>query len=201
MTLINMDALQIALPGTHRTITKNLDFAQTFGTQDIDLTQYDERTRKELTHFAATGSHAPAEPQINVKELEAEQQRDIQSKADQTRAINRLEEYVKVGLENTEANAAIIKEYVNNNAAGYWNFEVVEAAVKDPRLTWRKEEPAPAVSEPVEVLLSDGTKPLPLDVENHILRNASKAQAKDYLKRIDASKKLHQHGRFGSKFL
>jgi hypothetical protein len=101
-------------------------------------------------------SPKPAEPKVSMAELEAERDRDIKRAADQARAVNRLNEYAAVGLEDSPRNAELIKNFVENSPAkGYWSYEVVEVAIKTlgNKLTWRKVEApsAPAPSPAVEV--------------------------------------------------
>jgi len=152
----------------------------------------------------------PAEPQISMAEIEAEQRADLKRAADQARATNRLNEYAAVGLEDTQHNAELIKNFVNNSAAkGYWSFEIVEVAIQTlgNKLTWKPEvveQPAPTSVEPQEVLqtLPDGTRQLPLNATNAQVGRASKEQAKDYLKRINGGKMWQPRasGSFGSRF-
>jgi hypothetical protein len=158
----------------------------------------------------------PAVPQIDFDETLREQQADIQRATNDAHAKQRLNEWAAGGLEETDANFNLIKDFVLNSAAkGYWSREIVDAAVANlgPRgsnqLTWRKAEsvappqPAPAEpAEPQEVLepLPNGESRLPLDVDNRTLSRASKEQAKDWLARANAGKLLRPRGGFGSKF-
>jgi hypothetical protein len=96
---------------------------------------------------------------------------------------------------------------------GYVSEKTIDVAIQwlGPRsknvLTWKPKTvapspPAPEPQEPAEVLvtLPDGTKQLPLDVDNRTLQRASKEQARDWLKRANAGKLLRPRGGFGSKF-
>lgn len=137
---------------------------------------------------------APTEPQINFAEVEAEQQREIQTRADEAGARNRLDQYAnEQGLEPSDHNVNLIRDFVNNSAAkGYWSREIVDVAISRLRskLTWKpKEAPTP---EPVgEILgtLKDGSKRLPLNATNTEISRATKEQAKDWLARNRAARR------------
>jgi hypothetical protein len=225
--IVNMDLLRKNLPRTYRTVCRDLDLF--LPSEEIDIDLNDRRlasfSRGELTAFYATQkqkTQQPAPPppvveppkpapelpeQISMADLEAENQRDIQARADTAAAVNRLNEYAAVGLEDTPENVQLIKDFVNNSAVKYWSSEIVDVAIKalGNTLSWRKEAPpAPTpVVEPVEVLgnLPNGEPRLPLDIDNSTLRRASREQARDWNKR--ANGKMWQprpSGSFGSKF-
>jgi hypothetical protein len=168
-----------------------------------------EEARRKAAAAPPPPPPARAEPQISMAELEAEQQADLKRAADQARAVNRLNEYAAVGLEDTQANAELIKNFVENSPAkGYWSFEIVEVAIKTlgNRLTWKPkvvETPPAPPQEPVEVLLGtlkDGSKQLPLDAvpNNH----HTKDQLTDWLARTREAtgRYVRPRSSFGSKF-
>src|SRR5258708_5564206 len=79
---------------------------------------------------AAAPPPKPVEPLPPQIDIDADLKRDLQRAADQARATNRLNEYVAVGLEDTQANADLIKNFVETSAArGYWSYEVIEVAI------------------------------------------------------------------------
>ncbi len=152
---------------------------------------------------------APQEPQISFNDAMAEQHRDMKMRADQAAAINRLDEYEKIGLENTDHNFQLFKEFVDkSDVRGYWSAQIVDVAIKylGQRLTWRKEEPPPqpATPEPTEHL-----EPwqLPLDADERAMKASTTKALLDLNKRrrqlsgqvyVDNSARFQ--GGFGSKF-
>jgi len=150
----------------------------------------------------------PLPPQINFKELEAEQQRDIKRRADEARAIARLNEWNAAGLEDTQENADAIKQFVENSEVhGYWSSEIVDAAVQNlgergtRQLRWRKAAPPPAPpapAAPTEVL-----EPwqLPLDADERTMRKASTKALLDLnLRRRKATNQIYNHRGHGVSF-
>jgi hypothetical protein len=105
---------------------------------------------------------APTEPQINFTEVEVEQQRDIQSRADEAAARNRLNEYADAGLENSQHNFDAIAGWIRGNVKGYWSATGVNLAIQwlgpgkggSNILHWKpKAAPAtPPAAEPTEHL-------------------------------------------------
>lgn len=155
---------------------------------------------------------APTELQINFADVEAEQQRDIQRRADAASARNRLDQYSnEQGLEPSDHNVNLIKDFVNQSA-GYWSAEIIDVAVSYLRdkLTWKpKEQPAPTPpAATVEVLepLPNGEPRLPIDASEFLMRRASVKQLLDLnQRRREASGqtiigKGKQINRIGSKF-
>ncbi len=93
---------------------------------------------------------------------------------DKAEGLARLDDWVSQGLENTQANADIVRDWLNKNANGYLSAQNVDACILNVRasLTFRKPEPpksaapAPAVPPPAPPavrLLSDGSQELPID--------------------------------------
>jgi hypothetical protein len=106
---------------------------------------------------------APAvtEPQIDFAEVQREQEREIQTRADEAAARNRLNEYAAVGLEDSQANADAITAWIRQNANGYFSGAGIDTAISNlgPRgtnvLRWipKVEAPAPTpAAEPTEHL-------------------------------------------------
>jgi hypothetical protein len=73
---------------------------------------------------------AHTEPQINFAEVEVEQQRDIQARADEAAARNRLNEYADAGLENSQHNFDAIAGWIRGNVKGYWSATGVDLAIQ-----------------------------------------------------------------------
>jgi hypothetical protein len=132
-----------------------------------------------------------------------------QQEKDYQAGTDRLAEYEKAGLVPCQANSAAICEYLRNSEYGYVSLETVERTIEELRgrgeLLWRKPKPTPvaqptpppppaaepappAASEPTKVLLSDGTEALPLDVDNSTLKQATKAQVREWLERARKAK-------------
>jgi hypothetical protein len=179
--IVDMDLLRKNLPRTYRTVCRDLDLFLPSDELDIDLkdARLSSYTRGELMGFsvvqkaqqpkpvaapppppvpAPVMQTEPPLPPVDFAETMREQEADLKRRADHARAINRLNEYAQqAGLDDTQRNADLIKEFVNNSAAkGYWSYEIIEVAIKalGNQLTWRKvEAPAPSpVAEPTEVL-------------------------------------------------
>jgi pyruvate/2-oxoglutarate dehydrogenase complex dihydrolipoamide acyltransferase (E2) component len=181
MTIIDMDALSRSAPRTHRTVVKELNLRETSGEVDIDLHKLPQYTRGEVfgwlaayhanTHKAAKQPEpaaappppppAPTEPQINMADLEAENQRDMKARADEAAAKARLQQLAdQEGLEESTANVEAIRQFLRQHLRGYLSAEGVNAAFANlgPRgsnvLTFKKVQPplAPTPTEPVERL-------------------------------------------------
>jgi hypothetical protein len=111
---------------------------------------------------AAPPPPAPTEQQINFAEVEAEQQRDIQARADEAAARNRLNFYEQKGLEPSDHNFDAIAGWIRGNVKGYWSATGVDLAIQwlgpgkggSNVLHWKpKAAPAPPpAAEPTEHL-------------------------------------------------
>jgi hypothetical protein len=99
-------------------------------------------------------------------------------------AIARLEQYTKErGLADTPENAALIQQFLDENAKGRWSPRNVDAAVQVLRqqLQWKvPEPPAPAATTPKRVWKRGDTGPLPDDATEQMLRDATLAQVKEW---------------------
>jgi hypothetical protein len=104
---------------------------------------------------------APTESQINFAAVQAEQQRDIQARADEAAARNRLNEYADAGLENSQHNFEAIAGWIRGNVKGYWSATGVDLAIQwlgpgkggSNILHWKpKAAPPPPAAEPTEHL-------------------------------------------------
>jgi len=169
--------------------------------------------RRRLSDWKAQQPATPAEPlpeQIKMSEVEAEQRQDIQRSGDVARATQRLKEWQDAGLEDTENNANLIRDFVNDSAVkGYWSQEIVDAAIANlgpgkgtNQLTWKPKEAPPALEpppEPTEVL--EGWQ-LPLDSDEYTMKRASVRALKDLVarRRKVTGKYLRPSGSFGSSF-
>jgi|HubBroStandDraft_6_1064221.scaffolds.fasta_scaffold02488_13 hypothetical protein len=143
-------------------------------------------------------------PADGNRDIDAELKADLQRAADQARATQRLNEYAEAGLEDTEANASAIRDFVNNSAVkGYWSVQIVDAAIANlgNKLTWRKAEaPTPPPAQPTEVLdtLPNGEPQLSLDADARTMRAASITQLRDLDKRRNGLRR--PVGSFSSRF-
>ena len=219
--IVDLARLKILRPALFRTTVGQLGytgdpFMLVLGVREIRDGELDPDLAARLQVWISTEKPAapvveePAEEQIDMGALLKEEQVDMKRRADETAAKQRLNEYAEVGLEDTQANAKLIQDFVNNSAVkGWWSREIVDAAVANlgpkgtNQLTWKPKEapaPPPEPAEPAELLstLPDGTKQLPLDVDNATLRRASKDQARDWLARTNAGKLIRPKGGFSS---
>ncbi len=219
--LINLDKVKVSRPALFRNVAQQLGytgdpFLLVLGTREIRDDEIDLEVRRLLKIWVSTESEKPAapaepsEPQIDMAEVLREEQADMKRAADQQQAVLRLKEWAVAGLEDTQTNADLIKDFIEkSDVHGYLSREIVDAAVANlgPRgtnqLTWKPKEapaPPPEPAEPAELLstLPDGTKQLPLDVDNATLRRASKDQARDWLARTNAGKLIRPKGGFSS---
>jgi hypothetical protein len=209
--IINIDLLREHLPRTYRTITRDLDLYRPSGDLDIDLNdaRLGTYTRGELTGFAVAQKAQPAAPppapeppkpaeplppQIDFAEVEAENKRDIQRRADEAAAKNRLQQLAdEEGLEKTAANVEAIKQFLQQHLRGYLSAEGVNAAYQNlgPRgsnvLTFKKVQPPPAAPEaaPAGEVLEPWQ--LPLDADEHTMKRADVRALKDLLARRRAA--------------
>jgi len=134
-----------------------------------------------------------------MKQMEADNNADLQRRVNKARAIQRLEEYAKnVGLADTQANADLIRKWVEASG-GVWTVQIVDAAVQElnNQLEWRSTEPAPEPEKP-EVL-----QPwqLPLDTPDWKLKQFNAEQLKDLVARRRAAttgKYIRPRGTWGS---
>ena len=132
----------------------------------------------------------------DIDAQQAKLKADNETKAQLAAAIARLEQYGREqGLTDSDQNIREIKNFIESSHSlderlrGKWTPVTVDLAVgylaKEGRLEFRK-QPAtpPAAPKPAETLvtLSDGSRQLSLD--QPCPRNATVAQAKDYLQRI-----------------
>jgi hypothetical protein len=162
----------------------------------------------------ASPAPEPVTPQSVAPEeqidLAAYQRAELQRATDEARGLARMEQYaVEQGLARSPENAAAIKEWLENNVKGYISAVGVDAAIQwlGPRgsnvLTWTpKSVVPPPVPQPIKVLgtLPNGESQLALD--QPIPTNASREQARDYLKRTrERQPYVRPHGVFSSRFI
>jgi hypothetical protein len=112
-------------------------------------------------------------------DLAAMQHAEIQ----RSEAIARLDDYEKMGLENSEANFAHIKDFVERSGKN-WGAQIVDVAVKSlaKRLKWQPEPPTQFL-EP----LKSGERRLALNADEKAQKRASTAQLHDLLARRRAA--------------
>ena len=203
MTLINMDALRESAPRLHKVVLKHVG-GEGSGERDIDLMALPQFNRGELFGWVseyngavpdiAAAAVRPPEPQINMAQLAQEEEAAMQKAADAAAGRNRLEAYAREGLEDTQANALAIREWLDANVKGYLSETGVNAAVANlgPRgankLTWRKPQ-APAAPpspepEPQEVLES---WQLPIDASERMMKASTTKALQDLIKRRRAA--------------
>src|SRR5216683_6029113 len=181
-TLIDFDVLK-ASEYLHTLLSRATGFDS--GRHEVDLTatsiapQYKMRLAEWATLHtpAPVVAPTPVEPQISMKQIEADNNADIQRRVDKARAIQRANDYVRdAGLAESDANGKLIREWIDN-AGGVWTPELVDEAIValNERLEWRSTEPAPETEKP-EIL-----KPwqLPLDTPDWKLKQFNAEQLKD----------------------
>src|SRR5258708_34613241 len=125
-SIINFDALKNEEKYLHTLLSRATGLES--GQHEVDiaainiLPQYRMRVAEWATLHtpAPVAAPTPAEPQISMKQIEADNNADIQRRVDQARAVQRLDEYAKnAGLANTQANANLIREWVEASG-GLW---------------------------------------------------------------------------------
>ncbi len=221
MTFVDMNALQESNPRLHRTVVKQLGVPGK-GKQDLNLTALSQFTRGEIfgwlneyefrkkavaPDIAAAAVQQPAEPQIDFAETLRENDRDVQRRADEAAARNRLAQYMtEQGLEDTEANADAIRQWLDQNVKGYLSEQGIDLAIQwlGPRsknvLTWKKAAPVVVVEEPAEPTEVLESWQLPLDADEHVMKRADVRAVKDLLhrRRAQMSKYIRPSGSFSS---
>jgi hypothetical protein len=203
---LDFDKLKAKYPALYKSAVRQT--GKTTGIHKVDVLfpegshKYILECSAPLPDIAAPKPVVPAEPQIDMGQLAVEEQADIQRRADAAAATNRLDQYAaEQGLENTDANFALIKKYVAANTKDiYWSEQIIDLAVQALRdqLTWKVKEAAPPA--PAEVLgqLADGTTQLALDTKP--TKQHSTLQLKDWLKRTNANRIIRPSGSFRSSF-
>ncbi len=137
--IIDFDALKVAELYLHTLLSRATGHIT--GQHEVNLNattlmpQYKSRLEKWATLHTPTPVVAPtpAEPQVSVsmKQMEADNNADLQRRVNKARAIQRLEEYAKnVGLADTQANADLIRKWVEASG-GVWTVQIVDAAVQE----------------------------------------------------------------------
>jgi hypothetical protein len=128
MTTVDMSALERESPRLHRVVIRQLGIPAT-GEQEVDLDGLGQYSKGELfawiTEYdrvrksAVTPPQPPA-PQLSMDEIIREDQADRQEAADVAAAKNRLTEYAAAGLEESDYNFNLIKDFVVSSAThGY----------------------------------------------------------------------------------
>jgi hypothetical protein len=175
----------------------------TSGTHDVDISTLpvSPEHQMKLAEFSMIPRIPP--PQTDMAQLEQEERAAMEMAADEAAAKNRLNEYAAAGLEGSDYNFNLIRDYVIGRASGYWSSESVDESIRSLKTTlkWKTKTAAPEPA--VEVLkpLPNGESRLPLEIDNVTLRRSSKAQVQDWLSRQRTeSPYARSSGSFGSKF-
>ena len=210
--LINLDKLKISRPALFRKVAHQLGctgdpFELVLGTRELTDDEIDLDVRR-LLKIWISADKTLSPPAVEEPALEpfASEEELLQRATDQAKGFARLQQFSdEQGLEESPANCSLVDIWLTEHSL-LWSADNVDKAVLSLQnsLTWKPKEapapPPPPDPEPVEVLqmLSDGTKQLPLNVDNATLRRASKDQAFDWLKRTNAAKLIRPRGSFGS---
>jgi len=215
--IVDLARLKILRPALFRTTVGQLGytgdpFMLVLGVREIRGGVLDPDLAARLQVWISTDKtlSPPEEPaeQIDMGALLKEEQLNMKRAADETAAKQRIKEYAEVGLEDTQANAKFIQDFVNNSAVkGWWSREIVDAAIANlgpkgtNQLTWKPKTapaPPPPPPEPTEVLAD---WQLPLDADEAQLKKSDPKALKDYLSRIRKQRPyVRSSGSFGSTF-
>src|SRR5258708_6124695 len=161
--IINFDALKADELYLHTLLSRATGFDSGQHEVDFAATNIAPQYKFRLAQWAALHPVTPAttvvdKPAPPPRDYAAEDRAALKKDIDQSRAISRLKEWEAAGLEDTEANANFIRDFVNNSAVkGYWSPEIVDAAIANlgpkgsNQLTWRKALPPPAPEPPTEL--------------------------------------------------
>ncbi len=218
--IINFYALKATDPGLYKIVADQagLAFTGQYEFQPIQFAALAPTTRRRLSDWKA---HQPVEPTPDTasettvvdkpvpppRDYGAEERAALMKDVQKGRAIQRLKEWQDAGLEDTENNANLIRDFVNNSAVkGYWSSEIVDASIANlgpkgtNQLTWRKALPPPAPEPPTE--LTEVLEPwqLPLDADKYAMKRASVKALHDLIARSRkmTGKYIRPRGTFGS---
>ena len=209
-TFIDFEALKASELYLH-TILSRATGLETGGHEiDIAATNLMPQYKLRVTEWATRHAPAPVavptptEPQISMKQIETDNNADIQRRVDQARAVQRLDEYAKnAGLANTQANANLIREWVEASG-GLWTVQIVDAAIQDlnQKLEWH-DPAAPTTASAPEAEKPEVLQPwqLKIDTPDWQLKTASVEALKDLVARrrlIKTGKYIRPRGTFGS---
>jgi hypothetical protein len=207
MTAINLDLLKAYNKYLFSVVVNATGHMS--GSPDVDISTLpvSPEQQMKLAEFSMIPRTQP-EPQINMAELQEEQRAAIQMAADEAAAKNRLNEYAAAGLEESDFNFNLIKDFVTKTANGYWTSQIVDESIQrlGPKgtnvLTWTPKtatvEPPAA---PVVEVLADWQ--LPLDCDERAMKAAGVPALQDLIKRRRAASNQTylRRGGFGSKFI
>ncbi len=172
--IINFSALATN-PELYKIVTDGVGLGFLTGEQEIQPIQYaglSSATRDQLVAWL-------------------KQQHAAATAADTVKARERAEEYVRIGLVDSQENADKISRYIKENG-NYFSVASIDAAVHGlgrANLDW-KEEPL----EP----LPNGEPRLPIESSEAVLRKASIAQLKDFRDRNGGIQHRRPLGSFSS---
>jgi hypothetical protein len=189
---VDFDKLRTRFPALYKIAVRQTN--HTTGIHALDLSLFQEGSHRYLSECAAP---LPVqEPQIDLEAIEREEQAAIQKAAHEAEAKNRLNEYAAQGLEESDHNFNLIKEFVINSAVhGYWSSQIVDAAVANfgprgtNRLKWKpKAAPAPP-PEPEPVEPQEVLEPwqLPIDADERAMKASSVRALQDLIRRRRAA--------------
>ncbi len=191
-SMIDFDALKSDERFLHTLLSRAVGFET--GQHEVDLTVINIAPQYRFRLAQWVVLHPAAEPVVDKpapppRDYAAEDRAALMQDVQKGRAIQRLEEWRGAGLEDTENNANLIRDFVNKSEVkGYWSLEIVDAAIANlgpkgkNQLTWRKAEspPAPEPAEPTEVL-EDWQ--LPIDASEQQMKRASVKALHDLIAR------------------
>jgi hypothetical protein len=216
MTNIDMTMLARSEPELHRLLVVDHNTPEA-GDQDVDLMRLSQVNRGQLFDWIAGERKSAINPlpASGDRDIDADLKADLQRAADSHHAVQRLLEYSsQAGLEDTEANMLLIRNFVELSATkGYFSREIIDAAIAclGPRgtgqLTFRIVRVAPPQPEQpaVEVLgtLKDGTQQLRIEATEAEMKKASVMALQDLIKRRRAAtnQQYIRRGSFGSNFI
>ena len=183
MTRLDLDKLKTRFPALYKMAV--VVAGQTTGICEVDLTRFRKESHKFLQECAASEQH------IDLEAIEQEEQADLQRRADEAAATRRLDQYAaEQGLENTEANFALIKKFVAaNTKTTYWSEQVVDLAIQSLRdqLSWKPKEMAPSPSpEPEQQEVLESWQ-LPIDASERMMKASTTKALQDLIKRRRAA--------------
>jgi uncharacterized membrane protein len=154
--------------------------------QRIDDFLFQHKQRMYAPIHAAQAKEQQQKFQNEMRELAAKERTRVQH-------VNgykaRLQQYFEVGLLDTEKNAKLIADWFTTNVKGFVSATGLDVAVAFLRsqLDWYKPAPPPKPQPKPKPWSPESGEPLPLAATEEMLRQASVAQVKDWVKRKRSS--------------
>src|SRR5713226_599103 len=122
--ILDLDKLSVSDPSLYAAVSITLGPAK--GQLQVALADFPLPTRRRLSDWWVSQRQQPDpaaaavivvdKPVPPPRDYAAEDRAALKKDIDQSRAISRLKEWEAVGLEDTEANANFIRDFVNNSA-------------------------------------------------------------------------------------